>query len=125
MEEVLREELINKIPELLNSVFPTNAPEEADKPYLVYARINTRKIKTLKGFTDKQELSYMFSVMASRYEDMKSLRDKVEALLSSIPKTTIGEEEVFVDDVNINNIDEAWESELKIHRGIIDFTIYF
>jgi len=125
MEEALRYELENRIPELKDEIYPTNAPETASKPYLVYARITTRRDKTLKGYTDSQALSYMFSVMAHRYADMKSLTKKVEDFLLSLPGTTIGEEAIYVEDLSINNIAEQYEHELRVNRGIIDFTIYF
>ncbi|MDF2608928.1 MAG: hypothetical protein K0R92_402 [Lachnospiraceae bacterium] len=126
MEKELRYELINSISELTNSIYPTNAPEGVLKPYLVYSRINTNKIKTLDGYTNKQALSYMFSIMAQKYGDMITVRDKVEQLLLSLPQRVIGDGgSILVEDLTINNIDETWESELKVNRGIIDFTIYF
>ena len=125
METALRYELIKAIPELTNQIYPTNAPEGVLKPYLVYARINTNKIKTLEGYTNKQALSYMFSIMATRYSDMKSLTKKVEDLLISLTQKKIGTQNLYIEDIDINNIDEAWENELKVNRGIIDFTIYY
>ncbi len=125
MEKALRYELENQIPELAGNIYPTNAPETATKPYLVYARINTNRVKTLDGFTEKQALSYMFSVMATKYADMKSLTKKVEDFLMSLPGTYIGEDGIYIQDVDINNVTEQYEHELKVNRGIIDFTIYF
>lgn len=126
METALRDELIQAIPELNNSIYPTNAPEGTDKPYLVYARINTNKVKTLEGYTNKQAISYMFSIMATRYEYMVNLRKKVEDLLLGMTQREIGNtNKFFIEDLDINNIDEQYEHELKINRGIIDFTIYF
>lgn len=126
METALRHELITAISELSNSIYPTNAPEDATRPYLVYTRITTRKTKTLEGYTDKQALSYLFSVMAVKYSDMVSLRKQVEEVLLSIPKTEIGDKtKYYIEDLDINNIDEQYEHELKVNRGIIDFTIYF
>ena len=129
METALRQELETKIEELkpladgTGFIFPTNAPEGVTKPYLVYARINTKKIKTLDGYTGTEHLSYMFSIMATKYGDMKKLTKKVEKLLESLPKTTIGG--FFIEDIDINNVHEVYEHELKVNRGIIDFTIYF
>ena len=126
MEKALRHEIENRIPELSNQVYPTNAPEGATKPYLVYYRTNTDKTKTLDGYTDKQALSYMFSVMAIKYSDMKSLSNKIEAFLMSIARTNIGAtDQIYVEDLNITNINETWESELGVNRGIITFTIYY
>ena len=55
MEIALRDELTQIIPELDNQIFPTNAPEDSEGPYLVYSRIRTKKIKTLDGFTEDED----------------------------------------------------------------------
>lgn len=125
METALRYELIKAIPELENQIYPTNAPEGATKPYLVYARITTNKLKTLKGYTGKEYISYMFSIMATRYSDMKSLTKQVEDFLIQLPGKAIGTQQIYIEDININNVAEKYEHELKVNRGIIDFTIYF
>jgi len=126
MEAALRAELIRNIPELENSIYPTNAPEESAKPCLVYTRISTDLGKTMEGYGDSGSYDYMFSCMAKRYGDMKTLTDKVTDFLKSLPKHYIVEEEetAFVEDIVINNISFTWEPELKVNRGIIDFTIY-
>lgn len=133
MESALREILENNIEELkptidedgneIGFIYPTNAPEGATRPYLVYTRISTKKIKTLEGIQNKEYLSFMFSIMARKYGDMKRITKKVEKLLESLPQTTISG--FFIEDIDINNIHEVYEHELKVNRGIIDFTIYF
>jgi hypothetical protein len=129
METALRQELETKIEELkpladgTGFIFPTNAPEGVTRPYLVYARISTKKIKTLEGIQNKEHLSFMFSIMARKYGDMKRITKKVEKMLISLPQTTIGG--FFIEDIDINNLHEVYEHELKVNRGIIDFTIYF
>lgn len=126
MERALRYELERRIPELVGNIYPTNAPETSSKPYLVYTRISTRKGKTLEGFTGDETLSFMFSVMATRYSDMVTVRKKVEDLLLSLPKRYIGSgNSIYVEDLDINDITEQYEHELQVNRGIIDFTIYF
>lgn len=129
MESALRNELETKIEELkpladgTGYIFPTNAPEGATRPYLVYTRISTKKIKTLEGIQNKEYLSFMFSIMARKYGDMKRITKKVEKMLISLPQTQIGN--FYIEDLDINNIHEVYEHELKVNRGIIDFTIYF
>ena len=123
MEVALRNLIENNIPELQNEIYPTNAPEGHDKPYLVYTRITTKKIKTLEGYTNKEYLSFMFSIMATRYGDMKRITKKVEKLLISLPQKQLYG--LYVEDLDINNVHEKYEHELKVNRGIIDFTIYF
>lgn len=126
IESALRYEIETNISELAGEIYPTNAPETCIKPYLVYARIKTDKTKTLEGYANLQALSFMFSVHATKYKDMTAIRGKVESLLLGMSKRNIGENgEVYVEDIDINNITETWEPNLKIDRGIIDFTIYF
>ena len=125
MEQALRYELVKAIPGLENQIYPTNAPEGATKPYLVYARITTNKLKTLEGYTEKEYISYMFSIMATRYSDMKSITKQVEDFLMQLPGKVIGTQQIYIEDININNVAEQYEHELKVNRGIIDFTIYF
>ena len=68
----------------------------------------------------------MFSVMATKYSEMVNLRKQVETMLLGLAKTNIGVlEDTYIEDIDINNIDEQYEHELKINRGIIDFTIYY
>lgn len=123
IESALRAKLIEEIPELQDSIYPTNAPEIATKPYLVYARLRTEKIKTLQGITDNEYITFMFSIMATKYSDMRTLTKRVEDFLISLPKQQIGD--YYIEDIDINNITEQYEHELKVNRGIIDFTIYF
>ena len=123
METALRLEINTNIPDLKDKIYPTNAPEGSKGPYLVYSRITTRKIKTLQGLIGKEYLSYMFSIMATRYGDMKRITQQVENLLISLPGQQIGD--FYIEDLDINNIHEVYEHELKVNRGIIDFTIYF
>jgi len=123
METALRLEINTNIPDLKDKIYPTNAPEGSQGPYLVYSRITTRKIKTLQGLIGKEYLSYMFSIMATRYGDMKRITKQVENLLISLPGQQIGD--FYIEDLDINNIHEVYEHELKVNRGIIDFTIYF
>lgn len=126
MEEALRYELQNNITELVDNIYPTNAPESSTKPYLVYTRINTVGIKTLEGYTDKENLTYIFNIMATKYADMKYITKKVESLLKTFVKTSIGEtDNIYVEDLTINNISETWEKEIQVNRSIIDFTIYY
>ncbi len=125
IEVALRQELIKEIPEFNNQIYPTNAPETATKPYLVYTRLNIRKIKTFEGYTNKQALTFMFSIMAVEYAEMKSLTQRVEDFLMKLPQKYIGTQQIYIEDIDINNIAEQYEHELKVNRGIIDFTIYF
>ena len=126
IELALRYEIEQAIPELVGEIYPTNAPETSTKPYLVYKRTKPRKNKTLEGYTNKQAISYTLSSMATRYSDMLNIRNKLEDLLMRIVKTQIGaNKDFYVEDIDIEDINETYEFNLKVNRGIIIFTIYF
>lgn len=123
IEKALRNAITQAIPNM--KIYPTNAPENVKEPYLVYMRTRTDIIKTLDGYTNHQALSFMFNIMAPKYADMVALREQIEDLLLSFPGTEIGEDGIYIEDVDIENVTEQYEHQLKINRGIIDFTIYF
>ena len=126
MEEALRYEIIRAIPELKDEIYPTNAPETHEKPYLVYMRNKTNKIKALDGYTNKQGLTFMWSIMALEYSVMLSIRDKLEHLLTGMIKRSIGaNSDFYIEDLTIDDINETYEFNLGVNRGIIIFTIYF
>ncbi len=126
MEKALRYEINKRILELNNKIYPTNAPEGIVAPYLVYARISTKNLKTFEGVQSEGSFSFMFSIMAKRYSEMKDIVEKVENMLNSLPETEIGgAKKIFIKDLNINNINDTYESELKMERGVIDFTIFY
>ena len=52
----------------------------------------------------------MFSIMASRYGDLKRIAKQVENLLISLPGRQIGD--FYIEDLDINNIHEVFEHEL-------------
>ncbi len=125
MEEALRYEIEQAIPELAGEIYPTHAPETYKKPYLVYTRTKTDRTKTLEGYTDKQALSFMWSVMATKYPHMLPVRNKLEELLTGMAKRSIGVNgDVYIEDVDIEDINEIYEFNFGVNRGIIIFTIY-
>lgn len=126
IEKALVHEIETRIQELKDQVYPTNAPEHADKPYMVYYNERSTYPKTLNGHTGNKNKTYIFSVMAVRYSDMKSLTEKVEDFLISLPMTYIGKNnDYYVMDIDINDSGETYEDALKVNRGIIIFTIYY
>lgn len=124
MEKALVYELGQAIPTIKDEIYPTNAPEDTNKPYLVYYRHRTEITKTLEGHPGQRKISFIISVMSKNYGEMKSLNDQALALFLGLPFKKIGtKKEIFVEDITINNVTEAWENALGVHRGIIDFSI--
>lgn len=124
MEKALRYEL-NKIAEIKNKIYPTNAPEGEGPPYLVYIQSSFKQEKTLKGFNNGVEVSYLLNIMAPSYESMKNLTKKVKDTVISFLQKEIGVDGIFIEDLRIDNVTDVYENELKLYRGIIDITFWY
>lgn len=123
IEKALRYEL-NKVSELENKIFPMNAPEGQKPPYLVYI---TRKnpLKDLDGVTEDRECYLILNILCSSYSQMKDITKKIENIIIKFPLKSIGKENLYIQDIDITDISESYEEQLKLHRGIITFTVYY
>lgn len=123
IEKALRYEL-NKVNELKNRIFPMNAPEGEKAPYLVYI---TRKkpLKDLNGVTEDRECYLILNILCNSYSQMKDISKKVEDIIIKFPLKCIGKENLYIQDIDFADITENYEEQLKLHRGIIPFTVYY
>lgn len=124
LERALRYEL-NKIPEINNKIYPTNAPEGKEPPYLVYILSRYKELKSLDGFENSIEASYLLNILAKSYDEMKGLTKKVRETILTFLQREIGINGIYISDLSINNVSEIYEHELKLYRGIIDVTFYY
>lgn len=123
IEKALKYEL-NKVSELKNRIFPMNAPEGQKPPYLVYIT-SKRLLKDLDGVTENKECYLILNVLCSSYSQMKDISKKIEDIITKFQLRTIGEENLYIQDVDLSDITENYEEQLKLHRGIIPFTVYY
>ena len=123
IEKALRYEL-NKVSELENKIFPMNAPEGQKTPYLFYI---TRKkpLKDLDGVTEDNECYLILNILCSSYLEMKGITKNIEDIIIKFPLKSIGKENLYIQDIDITDISESYEEQLKLHRGIITFTVYY
>jgi hypothetical protein len=118
MDKALRFEL-NKITEISNKIHPTHAPEGDKGPYLVYIKSNYKQDKTLDGAIKNVEVSYLLNVLSSSYAQAVNITEKVKDLLLTFPLRTIGND-VFINDMTMQNIAQTYEHELGLNRTIIE-----
>ena len=123
IEKALRYEL-NKVSELENRIFPMNAPEGKKPPYLVYIT-RKRPLKDLDGVIEDRECYLILNILCSSYLEMKDITKKIEDIIIKFPLKSIGEENLYIQDIDITDISESYEEQLKLHRGIINFTVYY
>lgn len=116
---------LNEIPEIHNKIFPTNAPEGEKAPYLVYFKYDYNPLKTFEGIKRNVESAYLLNILCSSYEQLHGLTKKVKEHVMTFPLRTIGTENIYVQDINIRNVAETYENELKLYRSIIDIEISY
>lgn len=122
MERALKYEL-SKIQDIQEKIFPLHAPEGMNSPYLCYS-IKRNVIKDLNGPTGDIQCNIMLNILCETYEKMKEVTKKVEELINTFQfrKLAWGP---YVEEISIDIIDEAFEYELKLNRGIIIFKMFY
>lgn len=115
---------LNKINELENKIFPLNAPEGQKSPYLVYITKH-RPFKNLNGITEHRECHFILNILCNSYSQMKYMNKNIEDIISKFPLKNIGKEKLYIEDVTFDELNEIYEDQLKLYRGIIPFTIYY
>lgn len=123
MDKALRFEL-NKIAEISNKIYPTHAPEGDKGPYLVYIKSNYQQRKTLDGIGNDVEANYLLNVLSTSYSQAVDITEKVKDLLLTFPLRTIGND-IYIQDMTIQNIAQTYEHELGLNRTIIDVDFFY
>lgn len=114
---------LNKVVSIKNKIYPTNAPQNVNAPYLVYM-VRERADKTLDGYSNSKEADILLNVMSASYSEMVELTTEIESLIKTFPHRTIGVS-TYIEDITLDETSDTYESELQVFRGIIPFTIYF
>jgi len=123
MERALRYELGQLFPG--TRIFPTSAPVDSKAPYLIYLRHSTDWDKSLDGFIEGEALNYIVNGFAETYDSALDMRESFEELLRRMFKACIGANaDVYINDIDLNGVGEVYEDKLKLHRWIVDFTVY-
>lgn len=116
-------ELVKELDKSFNcKVYPTNAPEGEQTPYLVYF-YREKEGKTLEGYDG----SYTTNIVLNAFTKTFSEADKKVKDLKEMLKHLTGEKlgVFFIQEVSLGETDVVYENQLKNHRGIIPATIYF
>lgn len=124
MDKALTYEL-DKIKEIRDNIYPTNAPQDKKAPYLVYFLADYRPLKTIDGTSGNIEVTYYINIFCNSYFQLADLTKKVRNQILTFPLRTIGTKGIYVQDLTINNIANTYEDELGLYRSIIDFKISY
>lgn len=110
---------------LSGKVFPQNAPESTEPPFVVYFSSEGEKIMTLSGPTNMTELNAEIHVIAETYEHLKSLTKAVLDRIKSFFQRTIGQEGPLIKSVTHVEPTEDYDNNLNYHTSSFNITVRF
>jgi hypothetical protein len=108
------------------NIYPLNAPEGVEAPYLVYLSGELMEVKSLDGFISYGNVNIELNILALEYSDMKDLSKKVLTLIKTFLKRKIGDDGPYIQNLTLDpDSPEMWEEQVKLYRKIISFNIKF
>lgn len=118
----MAQELETILPE---KVFPMNAPEGEEAPYIVYISSDGAQLQTLSGFVPLSGGSPEVHILHTSYIGLKSLTPSVISLLQSFVGRRIGDNGPLIQELSYSDPVEIFEPELRLYRCMIEFTIHY
>lgn len=124
-EEALTAEL-ETIIDLFDKVFPANATQGINPPYLVYLSSEGVPDKAIKeGYLNIKEVSCELNIIHSDYPKMKELTRSVLAKIRSFQGREIGFDGPFIQNVAYEDPVEIYENEIDSYRCVLNITVKF
>jgi len=112
---------IQTINGLSGKVFPQQAEEDTQPPFVVYVSSDGEKIMTLGGPTNMTELNCEIHVVAESYEQLKSLTKAVLDRIRSFFQRAIGQNGPTIKSVSHIEPIEDFDNNFNFHKS--SFTI--
>lgn len=116
-------ELVKELDKIFNNkVYPTNAPEGEQTPYLVYFYRETEN-KTLEGYDGLYTANIVLNVFTKTFSEANSKKEILELMIKHLTNTMLGV--FFIQEISLEETEVIYENQLKVYRGIIPATIHF
>lgn len=123
-EEALCAEL-QTISGLEQKVFPQNAEENTEAPFVVYVSSGGEKVQTLEGYTDLTELSFEVNVVANSYEELKSYVETISNKVRSFFGRNIGTNGPYIKSVSFTEPNEDFQENQGYHKSTFNVRVRF
>jgi hypothetical protein len=118
-EESLRYELAT-ITGLEDKVYPLNASEGVEPPFVVYVSSEGEEIQTLDGYTGLTEITTEIHVVAASYDELKRFERAVIDKMQTFFGRIIGIDGVYVKSFSYTEPTETHENETGYERAVFD-----
>jgi len=115
-EEVMTEQL-NTIPDILDKIYPLNAEEGIEAPYIVYLQAGGNEYKSFDGYSGLKKVLFEFNILHNSYTEMKYLTKTVVDKIIDLEETVINGLEI--QGITLEEPVELFEKEIELYRSII------
>lgn len=113
---------LSSITGMSKKVFPSYATKETKAPYIVYHKSNRQLIKTLDSATNFSESDYTLILLCESYAELQTLYRNVRDKVNGFQDSVMGK---LVQGVFIKDIDEGFDTDVKLYRMDITIKTYF
>lgn len=116
---------LTSIDGLMNKVSPVISAQNIATPYLVYTLNNVERENSLNGITGLCGATYQLDIFHSNYSDLKDLSKLVLDKITSLNNRNIGNTNTYIQQIDIENELNFYETEVNLYRQTIEFLIYY
>ena len=120
-EEALRYEL-TQLGGMANKVFPLFSKEGVAPPYIVYVSSEGVFTRSLSGYHTDKEIDCELHVVASNYNQMKTLLKQVINCVQTFQGRVIGDN-LFCYEVKFDMPEEFFEEDLLLYHSVFEITV--
>lgn len=101
-------------------IFPTEATQETELPYIVYNNIQVTPSHTKSGPSTLDVVRMQIDVFAKKYSEVQAIEERVRVLLDYFEGTVNG---VSIDSIYFHDANEVLEDELNLKHSAIDYNV--
>lgn len=110
---------------LSGKVFPLVAAQNILTPYLTYSLNSVEREKHLLGNDGLCGAEYQIDIFESNYSNLQTLSKLVRKKLLTLNEKNIGNTGTYIQQIDIINELNFYESEVLFYRKTIEFIIYY
>lgn len=115
---------LSALPGLETKVFPIIAAQGTEAPYITYVLGSSERTYDLVGNADLVKSQYQLDLYHPTYSGLKALKKLVVQTIKTFSLRKLAGSGPYVQQAEIVNDYETYESEVKLYRGIIEFNSY-
>lgn len=126
IEVALMEEL-NNIESIKDNIYPINAYEGVNYPYLTYQVENDGPTQFLSGgYTSSRELDINYDLYCESYQELKEEEMKIADLLRDLWNCYIGSSNsFFIQSIKVRGPRELYEHEVDCYRANFEVSLTY